>query len=87
MFAICQSQGIPWFQDRGLWQDSSYTPAPGDIIFFDWEQDGESDHVGIVEYAEGGVVHTIEGNTNDSAARREYRMDSSSIAGYGCPLY
>ncbi|MDR0863111.1 MAG: CHAP domain-containing protein [Oscillospiraceae bacterium] len=60
-FAACQSQGIPWFQNRGLWQDSSYVPAPGDIIFFDWEQDGSSDHVGIVESVEGEVVHTIEG--------------------------
>lgn len=27
------SQGVPWFQERGLWQDNSYEPRPGDIIF------------------------------------------------------
>lgn len=51
--------GVEWFRDRGLWQDNSYEPRPGDIIFFDWDnkgssgpQDGESDHVGIVEKVE-----------------------------------
>lgn len=43
--------GVQWFQERGLWQDNSYEPRPGNIIFFDWDdggQDGESDHSGIV---------------------------------------
>lgn len=86
-FAACQSQGIPWFKERGLWQESGYIPAPGDIIFFDWEPDGSSDHVGIVEYVEGEVVHTVEGNTSNSVARRSYRLDSNSICGYGTPMY
>jgi hypothetical protein len=86
-FAGCQSQGVPWFEERGLWRDSSYIPAPGDIIFFDWGGDGKADHVGIVEYAEGDYVYTIEGNTSDSCARRTYRLDSASVMGYGMPLY
>jgi hypothetical protein len=86
-FAACQAQGIPWFKKRGLRQEPGYTPIPGDIIFFDWQQDGHSDHVGIVEYVEGRVVHTVEGNTSDTVARRSYRLDSNSICGYGCPLY
>ena len=28
--------GSNWFKDRGLWQDNSYEPRPGDIIYFDW---------------------------------------------------
>lgn len=55
-FAGCV-QGSRWFKDRGLWQDRSYTPNPGDVVFFDWDgpdgfsgpQDGVPDHVGIVE--------------------------------------
>jgi hypothetical protein len=86
-FAACQSQGIAWFKERGLWQESGYVPAPGDIIFFDWEPDGHSDHVGIVEYVEGEVVHTVEGNTSNSVARRSYRLDSNNICGYGTPMY
>lgn len=63
-FSNCMS-GVRWFQDRGLWQDRSYAPNPGDIIFFDWDGDNLADHVGIVEKVENGTVYTIEGNSND----------------------
>jgi cell wall-associated NlpC family hydrolase len=84
---VCQSQGVPWFKDRGLWREPSYIPSPGDIVFFDWGGDGISDHVGIVESVDGEYIHTIEGNTSDSVARRTYRPDSASIQGYGVPIY
>ena len=58
--------GVQWFQDRGQWLDNNAEPAPGMIIFFDWDdengQDGLSDHTGIVEKVENGRVYTIEGN-------------------------
>ena len=41
-------------------------PTPGTIIFFDWDHDGASDHVGIVESCDGTTVHTIEGNSGDA---------------------
>jgi hypothetical protein len=85
-FAWCPS-GVQWFKDRDEWQDSGYTPRPGDIIFFDWEQDGECDHVGIVEYVDGEIVHTIEGNSGDSCRRRSYNLGSVDIYGYGIPAY
>ena len=47
---------------------------------------GGADHVGIVESCDGSTVHTIEGNTSDSCARRSYRVGSASILGYGTPL-
>ena len=43
----------------------------GDIIFFDWESDGTSDHVGIVEKCENEKVYTIEGNSNDDMCRQK----------------
>jgi len=85
-FASC-AVGVQWFRSRGLWQGRGYTPAPGDIIFFDWQPDGVVDHVGIVERVEGGYVHTIEGNSSDSVRRRSYRLDSNRIVGYGVPAY
>jgi cell wall-associated NlpC family hydrolase len=81
-FSYCPS-GIAWFQDAGQWQDRGYMPQPGDIIFFDWQGDGESDHVGIVEYVESGYVHTIEGNSSDTVNRQTYSISSSVIVGYG----
>ena len=72
-----------WFKNRGQWQDNTYTPAPGNLIFFDWEPDGECDHVGIVESVVDGMVNTIEGNSSDSCRRREYDVGSVKIFGYG----
>ena len=54
-------------------------PSPGAIIFFDWDHDGTSDHVGIVEKCEGGRVYTIEGNSSDQVRQRNYAVDYSSI--------
>ena len=44
----------------------------GDIIFFDWESDGTSDYVGIVEKCENEKVYTIEGNSNDDMCRQSF---------------
>lgn len=83
--------GVEWFRDRGLWQDNSYEPRPGDIIFFDWDdengQDGESDHVGIVEKVENGTVYTVEGNSGDSCRENHYAVGHYEILGYGVPQY
>ena len=40
--------------------------------FFDWEGDGESNHVGIVERYEGGIVYTVEENSDDAVRERCY---------------
>ncbi len=85
-FSWCPS-GVQWFKDRGQWQDNGYTPRPGDIIFFDWEPDGECDHVGIVESVADGKINTIEGNSGDSCRRRSYDLGSVKIYGYGVPAY
>ena len=86
-FAYCPA-GIDWFKIQGRWKDrGSYTPVAGTIIFFDWPknggQDGVSDHVGIVERCENGIVYTVEGNSGDAVRERSYPMESSSILGYG----
>lgn len=80
----------------------SYTPKKGDIIWYQWS-DGYcrskygkwngmqcADHVGIVEYVEGGSVHTIEGNTSSKdypnqrvVARKEKELDNDEIVAYG----
>ena len=85
-FAGCV-QGSQWFKDKGQWQDRNYEPQAGTIIFFDWESDGETDHVGIVEKCENGTVYTVEGNSNDSCRQKTYPVGSSLIYGYGVPAY
>ena len=91
-FAGCIN-GVNWFKERGQWADNSAEPAPGMIIFFDWDdpdeggQDGLSDHVGIVEKVENGRVYTIEGNSGDSCRQRSYPLGHYQILGYGIPAY
>ena len=81
--------GVQWFKDRGQWLDNSAEPAPGMIIFFDWDdengQDGLSDHTGIVEKVENGRVYTIEGNSGDSVRQNSYPVGHYEVLGYGCP--
>lgn len=88
-FAACHSQGVPWFKARNRWKPGggSYKPKPGDIIFFDWQPNGHSDHVGIVEKYANGTVYTIEGNSNDVCKRKSYPVNSRLIHGYGVPAY
>lgn len=86
--------GVNWFKQRNQWADNSIEPTPRMIIFFDWDnkgdsgpQDGLSDHTGIVERVENGIVYTVEGNTGDSCAERHYSVGYYEILGYGIPAY
>ena len=92
-FAGC-ANGVQWFKDRGQWQDGSFEPSAGQIIFFDWDnkgssgpKDGQSDHVGIVEKCENGIVYTIEGNSGDSCRQNQYPVGYYEILGYGIPAF
>ena len=89
-FAGCVG-GVEWFRSRGQWADNTVEPAPGMIVFFDWNdpngasgpQDGEADHVGIVEKCENGIVYTIEGNSSDACRQNQYPVGYYEILGYG----
>ena len=85
-FSLC-SAGMEWFESRGEFMDGSYVPASGDLVFFDWKNDGSIDHVGIVESVVDGTIYTIEGNSGDKVARRSYPIGYGQIVGYGLPVY
>ena len=85
-FSVC-TDGVAWFQAKGKWQSGGSVPTPGTIIFFDWDHDGASDHVGIVESCDGTTVHTIEGNSGDAVRQNSYTVNSQSILGYGLVAY
>ncbi|MBO1085436.1 lysozyme family protein [Enterococcus mundtii] len=79
-------QMINWLTEKGNYKKASenYHPQPGDLIFFDWNGGGTGkDHVGIVEFTDGNIIQTIEGNTADKVARRTYFINDPSISGYG----
>ena len=83
--------GVAWFKEHNQWVDGSETPSPGMIIFYDWDspngssgpQDGLSDHTGIVEKVENGIIYTVEGNSGDSCRENHYPVGYYEILGYG----
>ena len=65
---------MTWFKKHDKWKGKNYTPNVGDIIFFDWDNDNDSDHVGIVEKVENGKVYTVEGNSKDEVRAKNYSL-------------
>lgn len=85
---------ITLMQNKGIWvEDENRIPNTGDIIFYDWEDNGSgdnrggSDHVGIVEKVSGGYITVIEGNYSNSVKRRTLAVNGRYIRGYGVPKY
>ena len=79
---------------KGIWEESDdHIPAPGDLIFYDWQDDGKGDnignpdHVGIVEKISGDTIILIEGNYQNSVMRRHIRIGARYIRGFGVPKY
>jgi len=73
---------VAWFKAKKQW---GKTPKVGAIVFFDWNKDGQADHVGIVESFKGNRIITIEGNRGDRVERVE--RNPGVILGYGYPAY
>ena len=72
-----------------LMKKNEYVPRPGDLMFFAYNDAGDTEHVALVEYsaldARGAVVvHVIEGNNPDRVQRNSYYLDNSQVLGFGC---
>ena len=86
-FAAC-SYWQKWFTDNGRWQSKDgYTPVRGDILFLDYDANGEANHNGIVKSVSGNTVTVIEGNVNDKVDNVTYDLSNEQIIGYGKPDY
>lgn len=85
---------IELYKKLGRWEEKdSYAPSPGDIIMYDWGDDGKGDntghpeHVGIVSKVLGKTITVIEGNKSESVAKRTMQVDGKYIRGYCLPNY
>ena len=84
---------IQIFKRLGIWnEDGTTTPKAGDIITFNWDQNSQqnndfADHIGIVESVSNGIIHTIEGNSNNQVRRNTYRIGHGNIRGFATPRY
>lgn len=85
---------IQLFKNIGAWvENENRKPNSGDIIFYDWNDNGSgdntgwADHVGIVEKVSGSTITVIEGNINTAVGRRNIQVNGKYIRGYGVPKY
>lgn len=76
---------VQYARDNGKWRTDGY--RPGDLLLYDWDDDGVADHIGICETDtdEGGHLWAIEGNCGDAVQRA--RRWTGSILGAYRPAY
>ena len=85
----CPDWGYQWLIGADhLMTVNEYIPQPGDLMFFSYNEAGDTEHVALVEYCsldENGdvIVHVIEGNNPSSVARNSYYLSNSQILGFG----
>lgn len=83
---------IALFQKMGRWKENdAYVPEIGDVVFYDWADDGKGDnqgspdHVGVVTFCDGKTIRVIEGNRYNAVMYRPLDVDGRYIRGYGVP--
>ena len=86
-YAYCQTMANS-FSSVGRFASGGYTDlVAGDVIYFDWNTDGHTDHTGLVIGRDATKVYTIEGNSGDKVKIKSYNLNSSVIYGYGLMNY
>ena len=86
LIALAKKMGI-WIENDG------YKPEPGDIVLYDWDDDGEGDctgapeHIGLVTERSGKSFRVREGNFSNSVKCRSMQVNGRYIRGFICPDY
>ena len=85
---------IALYKAKGLWEErDSYIPKVGDIIMYDWQDNGvgdnvgSADHVGLVAAINGTKLTIIEGNKSEAVSYRSMVVNGKYIRGYCLPDY
>lgn len=78
----------------GIWvENDAYVPDIGDVILYDWDDNGVgdctgwSDHVGIVVSCDGSTIRVIEGNKSNTVGYRDIAVNGKHIRGFITPHY
>lgn len=89
----CQKM-IDGLKKMGIFiENENMFPKIGDIVFYDWNDNGVndctgwSDHVGIVVGVSGNTFTTIEGNLNNSVGKRLCTVNQRYLRGFARPKY
>ena len=81
-------------QAMGIWvENDAFVPQIGDIIMYDWQDNGKGDnkgnpdHVGIVVNVAGTSITVVEGNKAERVGKRVLSVNGKNIRGYITPRY
>ena len=86
---VCPDWGYQWMKGSDHYlSKNEYIPRPGDLMFFSYNEAGDTEHVALVEYCtrdDAGqvMIHVIEGNNPDRVQRNTYPLDNSQVLGFG----
>lgn len=86
---MCPDWGSQWLLDSyRLLAKNEYIPYPGDLVYFSYNDSGDTEHVALVEYCTRDadynvVMHVIEGNNPSAVQRNTYMLDNSQVLGFG----
>lgn len=85
---------IEQFKKLGVYiENENRVPAVGDIVFYDWQDDGKGDnkgnpdHVGIVTDVSRETFIVLEGNYDNSVKERVLQINGRYIRGFATPRY
>mgnify|MGYP004528429879 FL=1 len=85
----CPGWGYQWLKgDDHILTKNEFIPRSGDLVFFSYNESGDTEHVALIEYctrnAEGTVyLHVIEGNNPSAVQRNVYTLGNSQVLGFG----
>jgi len=91
--ASCGEQ-IKMWKKMGCWvEDDAYVPTPGDVVYYDWDDNGKGDdttghdHTGMVIEVSGSKFTVEEGNKKDAVGTRTMSINGQYIRGFAVPKY
>lgn len=81
------AQWLEMFQSMGVYAvRDEMLAANGDLVFFDMNGDGRSDHVGIVEKVTADGFDSIEGNVGGAVTREHHGSADSQVMGFASTI-
>lgn len=74
---------LEWEKAEMYAPNEGYNPVPGDIVFFDINENGTAERTAIVVSVEDNVVTVIAGDVEGKVAETTYMVGNESVVGYG----
>ena len=88
------SKVIEIAKKMGIWEENdAYVPSMGDLILYDWDDDGKGDdtgapeHIGAAVSVTNKIIKVVEANKGGKVGYRELAVNGKYIRGFIKPNY